>query len=835
MRKPTRFLCRRDPPGSRARTGAVLILTAVMLAVILALMALAVDLGYVVLVRAQLQAAADSAALAGASQIAHGFETVFQTADRYARFHTSGGQPLRLLRQDVELGIWDATSRTFTPTNSAPNAVRVRVRRDALTGNPAPLFFARALGRQAVDLSAEAIAMANPRDIAFVVDLSGSMNDDTEPAWATDVVNSTFGSTGYGSIGTELMQHVFDDFGFGRFPGQLEHIGQPWGVPQTDLAYAELTKDNGPLTRPNVPPRYRINPTDDELTRKFKAYSAIIDYQIARVMPNARPAPDSSRFYSYWEKYLDYIIKPVQVTRGSSPGNDGGDGGGRNGRGRGGDRPPPIDRGDGRDRGQRDGANNRGREGNGGTSRENRDNGSNQGAENSRGRGTDREGSGGSPGRGRGSGNRGGNSGGNNGGGGGGSPGSPGGGPIGNQFPSKFLDQAYAALDITMPTLGPFMPPQSGALFLLAQSGRGNRDFGPNGPEQSPTGATSSGGPGLWRSTPVGSSATTSGGGNTGGNRSNSGSVWLPPNQSADRITGMNNPNRSTFPSGSSRLPERYLNKIGYLTYVQFMMDYGRDLKPDGANFVPLSRHSPYCPYHLEDTDGGTFRFPPREQPTHAARRALIAAIQVVKERNQGIPDPSQRDWVSIITYDSLSGGGPVIAQPLTGDYDEAMAVCTRLQACGDKGASTATEAGLLAARNLLKPRTEGGTGRRDTNKVVILLTDGVPNLYVSSPAEIRSFISQNPSPEYYGGSAYPYDAALMQAARMQLDHWSVFPVGVGLGTDYNFMDRLARLGGTANDDGQSPRGSGNPAEYESRLREIFGRIIESPKVRLVK
>ncbi|MBC7338158.1 MAG: hypothetical protein H5U01_18050, partial [Clostridia bacterium] len=136
MRKPTKSLRKRLIAGSTPRTGAVLVLTAVMLVVILALMALAVDLGYVVLVRAQLQAAADSAALAGASQISHGFETVFQTADRYARFHTSGGQPLRLLRQDVELGIWDATTRTFTPTNSAPNAVRVRVRRDALSGNP---------------------------------------------------------------------------------------------------------------------------------------------------------------------------------------------------------------------------------------------------------------------------------------------------------------------------------------------------------------------------------------------------------------------------------------------------------------------------------------------------------------------------------------------------------------------------------------------------------------------------------------------------------------------------------------------------------------------------
>ncbi|MGB9687279.1 TadG family pilus assembly protein [Thermogutta sp.] len=814
MRKPTTLMRSRPFPGSNLRTGAVLVLTAVMLVVILALMALAVDLGYVVLVRAQLQAAADSAALAGASQIAHGFESVFQTADRYARFHTSGGQPLRLLRQDVELGIWDATTRTFTPTNASPNAVRVRVRRDALSGNPAPLFFARVLGRQAVDLSAEAIAMANPRDIAFVVDLSGSMNDDTEPAWATDVVNSTFGSAGYGSIGTELMQQVFDDFGFGRFPGQLEHIGQPWGVPQTDLAYAELTKDGGPLTRPNVPPRYRINRTDDELTRKFKAYSAIIDYQIARVMPNARPTPDSSRFYSFWEKYLDYIIKPVRVTRSSSDDEERNPGDFRGGRGR--ENWNPRDLPDDRNGRSERGENNRRERGSSETPRSN--------DQSSRGNSAGDRGRAGEPG------NRGGNSsqpnrspqnGSRN----GGSPsGASGNGPVGNFLPGygqpSLAAGAQSGSVAEMSMLDGIFPGIAAVtLFIPSEM---PRQIGPAYPTLSDGNRES-----LPGSTPILTPVQGRDGRQT--------PVWLPPNQSADRITGMNNPNRSTFPSASLRLPERYLNKIGYLTYVQFMMDFGRDLKPDGVNFVPLSRHSPYCPYHLEDTDGGTFRFPPREQPTHAARRALIAAIQVVKERNQGIPDLSQRDWVSIITYDSLSGGGPIIAQPLTGDYDQAMVVCTRLQACGDKGASTATEAGLLAARNLLKPRNEGGSGRRDTNKVVILLTDGVPNLYVSSPSEIRSFISQNPSPEYYGGTAYPYDAALMQAARMQLDHWSVFPVGVGLGTDYNFMDRLARLGGTANDDGQSPRGSGNPAEYESRLREIFERIIESPKVRLVK
>jgi hypothetical protein len=74
-----------------------------------------------------------------------------------------------------------------------------------------------------------------------------------------------------------------------------------------------------------------------------------------------------------------------------------------------------------------------------------------------------------------------------------------------------------------------------------------------------------------------------------------------------------------------------------------------------------------------------------------------------------------------------------------------------------------------------------------------------------------------------------------MQTLSMQQDRWTVFPVGVGLGTDYDFMDRLARLGSTADDNGQGARGSGNPADYEQRLTDIFQKIITSPKVRLVQ
>ncbi len=626
-----------------SRRAAILVLSAFLIVIMMGMIAMAVDLGYIVLVRTQLQAAADAAAMAGAASLGKPFDTIFANAERYADLNSAGRQKVQLLQEDVELGVWDTSARRFTPSADGGNAVRVTARRDKNTGGEAPLFFGRIFGMFSFSNKATAVAMANPRDIAFVVDLSGSMNDDTEPCWATDAENSEFASEGYPTIGNELMQQVYEDFGYGSFPGKSEYVGEYFGVAEDEWAYAELTKDKGPLADKKIDPQYRISTKDDEATRKLKAYAAIIDFQIARVMPAAKPTPSSAESYAYWEKYLDYIMQPVTVSGG----------------------------------------------------------------------------------------------------------------------------------------------------------GRGK--------------SSSSAG------TPPNNRGT------------------LPPNQDSDRITGFNNPNRSTFPSASPYAARAFWNQIGYRTYVQYMMDFGRDLKPTGSTYVPLSRHSPDCPWHSESTPGGTFRFPPREQPTHASRRALIAAMQVVRERNRGINDPDQSDWVSVITFDALNNGGPVIQQSLTPDYTSAMDACTTLQAVGDKGASTATEAGLIAARDHIKSKKEGGEGRLSTNKVIVLLTDGVPNLYVSSSSEISSYIASNSDPDYYSGYANAYNAPLMQIAQMEQKKWSVFPVGIGLGTDYDFMDRMARMGGTADDAGQGPRGSGNPAEYEQRLTDIFREIITNPQVRLVQ
>lgn len=256
-------------------------------------------------------------------------------------------------------------------------------------------------------------------------------------------------------------------------------------------------------------------------------------------------------------------------------------------------------------------------------------------------------------------------------------------------------------------------------------------------------------------------------------------------------------------------------------------------MKPASSStlYSPLSINSPDCPYHTEATDAGNLSFPPREMPTHSTRRAIINAIQVVKDRNQGITNEGQQDWVSLVTFDLTSH--VVVLHSLDNDYDAAIQDCTRMQACSDSQSCTATESGFIAAINLLNTN-----GRVGTNKVVVLLTDGKPNLYSSSNTTIANYRMAYSNSNYYGGTgSYPQDAALMQAAIMQGKNWMLFPIELGLQGDTDFMNRLYSIGLGKN--GQtltSPYSAiGDPSNYETELKDIFLKIITRPKVRLVQ
>lgn len=219
----------------------------------------------------------------------------------------------------------------------------------------------------------------------------------------------------------------------------------------------------------------------------------------------------------------------------------------------------------------------------------------------------------------------------------------------------------------------------------------------------------------------------------------------------------------------------------------------------------------------------------------HAVRRSLIAALEIVRKQNVSIPSGAA-DRVSIVTYDfKNSTPGPQLIVPLTNNYQKAMQSCAMLQPVNDRGYSTATEPGLILAREHLALPDDGGQGRPFTRKVIVLLSDGVPNAWASTEADISSDMGKYPSPDYYPSNIPWCNAALVQSAGFQHEqHGFLYPVGMGLGADLDFMDRMARLAKTDNA-GASPRGTGNPVDYEQRLTEIFKKIIQAPGARLVK
>ena len=200
----------------RNRRGSVLILSAVLMIVMMGAIALSVDTGYMYTMQAQLDRAVDSAALAGATELVNGQLAANSRAVEYlARNPVGSGQFIldedeleRRLSEfrekyeeeiDVAVGNWNTDTGQFETTNELPSAVRVTMRYPQQ-----PLFFARIFGQKSFDITSEAIARYQPRDIALVLDFSASMNDDSDLA--------SINRLGFSAIHNNLFQ-MWDDLG----------------------------------------------------------------------------------------------------------------------------------------------------------------------------------------------------------------------------------------------------------------------------------------------------------------------------------------------------------------------------------------------------------------------------------------------------------------------------------------------------------------------------------------------------------------------------------------------------------------------------------------------
>jgi Mg-chelatase subunit ChlD len=235
-------LSRRNCQGGRCRKGAIIVLTALFLVAIMAVLAMTIDLGYLLSARSELQRATDAGALAGAGAIVDGADVAQTKAFEFFARNPVGGTALyqpdnwqtlaeQWLAQHPDdfkmtLGNWDPTrppgsdptqdGRFYTDPNTLPSAIWLQTQRTDV-----PSFFARALGIDSFQVSAQAIARYQPRDIVLVLDFSGSMSYDSQLRRITD-----FGESARSAVESSLLQ-CYQDLGsptYGSLTFQPQYV-----------------------------------------------------------------------------------------------------------------------------------------------------------------------------------------------------------------------------------------------------------------------------------------------------------------------------------------------------------------------------------------------------------------------------------------------------------------------------------------------------------------------------------------------------------------------------------------------------------------------------------
>jgi hypothetical protein len=144
------------------------VLTALLLVPLVGMLAFSIDIGYLLKKRAELQRAADAAALAAVQDLlpnpdgSQNLDSVRTTLRRYVAENVSDVDGFAVLDSDIRIGRFDpATVYTnFTILDDGIfDTVQVTVRRDASANAPVPLFFGGIFGMVDSDVSATATAV----------------------------------------------------------------------------------------------------------------------------------------------------------------------------------------------------------------------------------------------------------------------------------------------------------------------------------------------------------------------------------------------------------------------------------------------------------------------------------------------------------------------------------------------------------------------------------------------------------------------------------------------------------------------------------------------------
>jgi Flp pilus assembly protein TadG len=142
----------------RDERGSVMPLVALCMTVILGFAALAIDVGSERVLHNQLEATADAAALAAATQLPNEKKALAKALEYAVKNMPPEANGTVLTDEDVVFGTWYEGRREFVAGGPFTNAVQVTVRRAEKNGNPAPTFFLHIFGQDHADISAQSLA-----------------------------------------------------------------------------------------------------------------------------------------------------------------------------------------------------------------------------------------------------------------------------------------------------------------------------------------------------------------------------------------------------------------------------------------------------------------------------------------------------------------------------------------------------------------------------------------------------------------------------------------------------------------------------------------------------
>ena len=254
------------------RRGAVVVLTALLLVALLAMVGFAVDVGYIVHARTELQRTADACSLAAVAELPEEVDAKVTAYNYSVNNHGSVGPALDF--NDIEIGYWDRDTATFNspaPPGENNNAVRVRLNRTAAAGNPLPLFFGHLLSTDAADVTATATAMydndlCGPLVGIDWVSVPGNPSTDSyksdEGPYNPGFARDKGGLCSDGPVSVEGQAFVNGSARAGKghnvtlegsatVTGSIGSRKKPLNMPPVDASQAELINDN--LFLPLVP------------------------------------------------------------------------------------------------------------------------------------------------------------------------------------------------------------------------------------------------------------------------------------------------------------------------------------------------------------------------------------------------------------------------------------------------------------------------------------------------------------------------------------------------------------------------------------------------------